>query len=151
MFQQSQKNEEMLTDVNTLVSNNVNSTSNGNTNIKYIFSRSTCPNKPVSEHYKMNIPSIKDYFDFNINLSENNNELFKRFCKFQWEISKQKKLKSFLIPKKKIISIHDTIISLKDHANKTSTIINPKNPFLKDEILINYDEDSEEEKLEAVI
>jgi hypothetical protein len=50
--------------------------------------------------------------------------------------------------KRKHIFIHDSFSQHKKVPDKTSIIINPRNPLKKDEYLIDYDKDSEEEFLE---
>jgi len=50
--------------------------------------------------------------------------------------------------KRKHIFIHDSFSQHKKIPEKTSNIINPRNPLKKDEYLIDYDKDSEEEFLE---
>ena len=72
----------------------------------------------------------------------------------------QEKYKSSGIPPKKNIDIHDSAISYKDMPLKKlmeyyqrpsdkklweSTKLNPRTPFVRDDDLLNYDQDSEEE------
>jgi hypothetical protein len=48
----------------------------------------------------------------------------------------------------KMIYIHNSFYPLKKIGDKTVTKINPKNPFKKDEYVLDYDKDSEEEYME---
>ena len=50
--------------------------------------------------------------------------------------------------RKKILFIHDSFTSQKKTADKTSVIISARNPFKKDDMIIDYDKDSEEEFME---
>jgi len=146
---------------NSVQENNVNNmgtniaektTLTGNPIIKPLLSRSNIHNTPHISTYDMSNPLISEYFNYDKDIGANFAEFQEIFYKFQHEISKNKNVKRKIKPKNhQYIKIHNSFISLKVHENKTSKIIDPKNPFKKDEDLINYDKDSEEELMEEVI
>jgi hypothetical protein len=58
-----------------------------------------------------------------------------------------KRLDNFVIPKdrRKCIMIEDSFIKYFGIFEKRSKILDPRNPLIKDETIIDYDMDSEEE------
>lgn len=125
--------------------------------LKPIFSRDNYPNKEHVSKYNMNNPSISNYID-NIKFKQivtNEQEHKEIFYKFIREVARLEKLNYKAIKernknKRKLIYIHDSFISLKLYLNKKSKIIDPRHPLRKDDDLIDYDKDSEDERLEEV-
>lgn len=96
--------------------------------------------------------SANKYMYYNIKGNEigDKETYHKQFKNYFKEISHAKKTNSYRtkLNKRKIIYIHDSFLTHRKITNSYSKLINPRNPFKKDDFLIDYDKDSEEEYLE---
>ena len=98
-----------------------------------------------------NIPfEIKEFYLLNLNsMNENNKNIYlsklKNYFNSLDYINQHNKI---YINNKKLIFIHNSFTKIKKIPKEISNKINPRNYLIKDEYLIDYDKDSEDEYLE---
>ena len=128
---------------------------NNNINKDNIFSLEN-DNKTVYDNKYINdienIPDkIKDFYSLNTNELKDKNEYLsklKNYFKQYNFINNIGQYNNSNTQNKKIIYIHNSFAPIKKIPTQASHLINPKNYLAKDEYLIDYDKDSEDEFME---
>ena len=134
---------------NLLINKNQNENKENNSNQLFPFEIKNNSLSFKEQHLRPDIPEkIKNYYLLSSNnITKENyiNQLqnyFSEIKKTQYQNHKQK------INTMKIIFIHDSFMQNKKFPEVKSSKINGKNPFSKDEYLIDYEKDSEDEYME---
>jgi len=94
--------------------------------------------------------SIKEFYLISSNTinKSTKNEYFSKLKNYFNSLNNIKQKYEINIENKKLIFIHDSFSQMKRIPKITSNIINPRNFLVKDEYLIDYEKDSEDEYLE---
>ena len=94
--------------------------------------------------------AIKEFYLINSNTinKSNKNEYFSKLKNYFNSLNNIKQKYDINIGNKKLIFIHDSFSQIKRIPKIMSNIINPRNCLVKDEYLIDYEKDSEDEYLE---
>ena len=95
--------------------------------------------------------NIKNFYTMNSNDINDNNkkEYITKLQNFFGEINTMNKTTNDInFKKNKLIFIHNSFAPLKKIPNRISTLINPRNYLAKDDYLIDYEKDSEDEYME---
>ena len=93
---------------------------------------------------------IKEFYLLNANTinNSNKNEYFSKLKNYFNSLNNIKQKYEIDIENKKLIFIHDSFSQIKRIPKIMSNIINPRNFLMKDEYLIDYEKDSEDEYVE---